>query len=352
MHSFTDKFEWFLISGLVVLVATGMVINVVGKLRKGKVSKTTTNNLSHRNGGQTADNTSSTCIQNTEITHIPEGTRMVLTESKTSDNLTNFAINRSQEITRLNEKHLCSRGVDSANSAVRKVPIDSISISLCEKLQSDETNESNHGHEYDESNHGHEYDELEPIEDVVEQSYEYDMIEHSYIILRPPAITQLTKETREQFTIADSFSGHGNGRKKSPSRVDHSVFSFNVSKESTNDADCTDSNSDIGNRDYSNQAAPPSVVELTNSCLSSTMHSSNFSQERLYQKKRNYQSLKHDTYAPRSESSEFQAVPLLETNLDNPSTRITGHRRRQSCGTLYAELMDKYSFRRWKMCLY
>ncbi|KAL3884824.1 hypothetical protein ACJMK2_024925 [Sinanodonta woodiana] len=69
------QFEWILVSGLVVvLVATCMVIKVVGRRRERKESKTTLYLLTHVNILQSSGINYRNCIQNVKVTHIGQDT--------------------------------------------------------------------------------------------------------------------------------------------------------------------------------------------------------------------------------------------------------------------------------------
>ncbi|KAL3884840.1 hypothetical protein ACJMK2_024941 [Sinanodonta woodiana] len=337
-------FEWILVAGLVfVLIATGMVICFVGRLREKKVLNTTMYQPTQRHILQSRANNSRNCIQNVEITHTREGTRIVVTENKTSDYRSSLSHNESQEHASLNSKHLCSLAVESTETTARNNHIDPSLVPISEHIQSE------HIRKDDSLNSQFLQSKVlcnNPSKDCVK----YDnTVQHSYTVLRPKtAIPMVNRKIKEHVTIDDSFAWSIKGNKVLSSIFNSSAFFMNVSTESLNDVDCTGSRTEIVNRELSYEASSVSWFDFENSCSSCTVCSKHYLQ--ASQKKRNYQSIKYATYVPRPKSSEFQGDSrspsvsltmgyyIAGNDLANPSAIKTGPERSQSSGALYGNM--------------
>ncbi|KAL3884823.1 hypothetical protein ACJMK2_024924 [Sinanodonta woodiana] len=291
-----------------VLIATGMVICFVGRLREKKELNTTMYQPTQRYILQSRANNSRNCIQNVEITHTSEGTRVVVTENKTSYYRSSLSHNESQENASLNSKHLCSLAVESTETTARNNHIDPSLVPISEHSQSE------HIRKDDSLNSQFLQSKVlcnNPSKDCVE----YDnTVQHSYTVLRPKtAIPMVNRKIKEHATIDDSFAWSIKGNK------------------SLNDVDCTGSRTEIVNRELSYEAPSVSWFDFENSCSSCT-------------------SIKYATYVPRPKSSEFQgdsrspSVSLTTgfyiagNDLANPSARKTGPERSQSSGAVYGNM--------------
>ncbi|KAL3884826.1 hypothetical protein ACJMK2_024927 [Sinanodonta woodiana] len=341
-------FEWIRLSAIVVVfVATGMVINVIGRHRERKASNTTMYQPTYRQIMQSRAYNSRNCIQNVDITHTIEGTRLVVTENKPSDDRSTLAHNNSQE-----------KGnyvVASATSTVNNNQIYPILSSECESIQSESAKEEDHAHEYDEVDPESQLNGLylhskvlcnDPRNDFVE----YDnKVQHSYTILRQTAtIPMVTRKTREHDTIADSFAWNRTENKEPPV-LNPSELCVNVSTESINDVNCTGSRTEKGNRELSYEASSSSSCELENLSSSCTVHSTHSSDKS--HKKRNYQGFKYATYTSGHKSTKFQAATnsqreLLTMGFDvtgkylsKSSARKPGPQKRKSCDAMYENSM-------------
>ncbi|KAK3590887.1 hypothetical protein CHS0354_020865 [Potamilus streckersoni] len=244
-----DMLEWILVSSVVVLlVAARLIIYALWILQQRITSKSTRNNLTRMNGRPNTDNSSRNCFQDVTIAHPLEGNVMILTEDNISHDLTDSMSTQSHVNIIINGKHHCKRGIDLANSTVSKDEIHFILPSSREKFHSEPAYEYNQVHLYEKvenerlSDHPYLHPRLytNPTENLAEQTCNYDHVtQHSYITLRPSTMdTILNMKTRENVTIADSFSRHTIINNKS--RIDSSTSFANVNQTRHNKIYFTD----------------------------------------------------------------------------------------------------------------
>ncbi|KAL3884804.1 hypothetical protein ACJMK2_024912, partial [Sinanodonta woodiana] len=240
--SITEKTLWHMVpSLLVILVATFLAVVTVMKLRQNKVSNSTINNLTDRNGNpNTADISRN---RHFEETTSPEESEMSLTNIDNADDQTDLTGNESNENVKSTDKRYSARGLNLNHNTTPtskfqvhfKNTHEYSSTQKCPKLKTECLSGKPH---------------ISATQSIEGPSFEYDyVVQGSWKTSRARAPYPVVIKQNERRVITDdSISWHVKEDKMSSSGVDPSTSYASVNKTRTR-THCTDSSAEQGSCD-------------------------------------------------------------------------------------------------------
>ncbi|KAL3884794.1 hypothetical protein ACJMK2_024895, partial [Sinanodonta woodiana] len=226
LNSGHEKPSVHLVSSIVVvLVAAVIAIVTVRKIRQNKLPKTTTNNLTDRNGNpNTAD---SSRKRHFEEANSPKTTALCLTKINNSDDPTDFTNNKSHT----KVKHYYTRGIKSKSPTTANNKLEMHSCgSLAKHFQSETNHEYNSTNKYGKLKTEIHLDKshLNSTKTITDPSFEYDyVVQGTWMTSRAPTPDPIATKQCKVIVMTDDSNNvwHKN--------EDPSTLYVNVSQKRT-----------------------------------------------------------------------------------------------------------------------